>query len=42
MIKKKIVLFMPFMGGGGVEKNLILEKEDKNFLRKKWEESKSK
>ena len=34
MIKKKIVLFMPFMGGGGVEKNLIIIS---NFLSKKYD-----
>ncbi len=33
MIKKKLILFMPFMGGGGVEKNLLIISE---FLSKKY------
>ena len=33
-IKKNIVLFMPFIGGGGVEKNLFLIS---NYLEKKIE-----
>ena len=33
MINKKLILFMPFMGGGGVEKNLLIISE---FLSKKY------
>ena len=32
MFKKKLILFMPFIGGGGVEKNLYIIA---NYLAKK-------
>ena len=32
--KKKLILFMPFIGGGGVEKNLFILA---NYLSKKFE-----
>ena len=35
--KKKLIIFMPFIGGGGVEKNLFLIA---NFLSKKLDKVK--
>ena len=35
--KKNLIIFMPFIGGGGVEKNLFLIS---NFLSKKYKVSK--